>query len=91
MYSLEVKEEVDKIFDKLYKKDAKLFFAINKKIKSIRENPSHVYKFLRRPLQMFNRVHIGNQFVLIFKIDHNRKMVVIYYFNHRDKVYNWKE
>ena len=90
MYSLEVKEEADKIFNKLSKKNLKQLEIIEKKIKKIRENPAHIYKFLKKPLQTFNRIHIDTHFILIFKIDHVRKIIVIYYYEHHDKVYNWK-
>jgi len=90
MYSLEIKEEADKIFHKLLKKNRQQLEIIHKKIKGIKENPGHEYKFLKNPLQNFNRVHIDAHFVLIFKIDHIRKTVVIYYFDHHDKVYDWK-
>lgn len=90
MYSLEIKEEADRIFSKLSKKNPKQLEIIGKKIRGVRENPNHVYKFLRKPLQAFNRVHIDNQFVLIFKIDHLRGIVIVYYYGHHDKVYKWR-
>tara|TARA_Y100000310_G_C20564620_1_gene754818 strand:+ start:326 stop:604 length:279 start_codon:yes stop_codon:yes gene_type:complete len=90
MYSLELKEEVDKIFHKLSKKNPKQLKIISKKINQIRNNPKHIYKFLRKPLQTFNRTHIEKHFVLIFKIDHVRQVLVIYYFDHHDKIYNWR-
>ena len=90
MYSLEVKEEVDRIFKKLSKKNPKQLSIINKKIEEIRENPNHIYKFLRKPLQSFNRVHIDRSFVLIFKVEHERKAVVIYYYDHHNNVYKWR-
>ena len=89
MYDLEIKPEADKIFFKLAKKNPAQLKAINNKIKEIRLNPEHTYKFLRKPLQTFNRVHIDKHFVLIFKIDHERKVVDVYYFDHHDKVYIW--
>ena len=85
MYNLEVRESVDRIFRKLAKKDKISFEYINKKIKEIRENPYH-FKPLRTPLQNFRRVHIGN-FVLIYSIDENRKIVIIERYEHHDKVY----
>jgi YafQ family addiction module toxin component len=88
MYSLEIKPEADKIFKKLAKKDIKQLSIINKKILEIRKSPLG-YKFLRKPLQNFNRVHIGS-FVLIFRIDHNKKLVEVFYFGHHDNVYQWK-
>jgi YafQ family addiction module toxin component len=90
MYELEIKPEVDKIFRKLAKKNKKQLLAIYKKIGDIRKNPEHEYKFLKRPLQTFNRVHIDKHFVLIFKIIHKSEVVDIYYFDHHDNVYKWQ-
>ncbi len=90
MYDLYIKPEADKIFQKLAKKNAKQLLIINDKIMEVRENPHHGYKFLRKPLAGFNRVHIDKHFVLIFKISHERKIVDIYYYDHHDNVYNWR-
>jgi YafQ family addiction module toxin component len=89
MYSLEIKPEADRIFSKLAKKNPNQLMIIDKKIKEIRQNPYN-YKFLRNPLQGFNRVHIDKHFVLVFKINDERKVVTIYYFAHHDSVYKWK-
>ncbi|HLC46712.1 MAG TPA: hypothetical protein VJI75_03135 [Candidatus Nanoarchaeia archaeon] len=90
MYSLDIKPEADKIFVKLAKKDQRQLAIINKKLDEIRSNPLHEYKFLRRPLQSFNRVHIDTHFVLIFRIDHSAKIVSVYYYDHHDEVYDWR-
>lgn len=90
MYSLEIKEEADKIFSKLSKKNPKQLKIISKKIKKIQGDPIHSYKFLKNPLQKFNRVHVDKHFVLIFKINHFRKVVIIHYFDHHDNVYKWR-
>ena len=90
MYSLEVKEEADKIFKRLSRKNPKQLKIISKKIINIINEPLHRYKFLRKPLQSFNRVHIDKHFVLIFKVDYSREAVIIYYFDHHDKIYNWR-
>ena len=90
MYGLEIKEEADKIFYKLSKKNLIRLKIIGKKIREIRENPNHAYKFLRKPLHTFNRVHIDKHFVLIFKINRQDKAIIIYYFDHHDKVYKWR-
>jgi mRNA interferase RelE/StbE/toxin YoeB len=50
MYSLEVRESVDRIFSKLAKKNPKQMRIIDKKIKQILENPHH-FKPLRAPMQ----------------------------------------
>ena len=85
MYDLEVRENVNRIFRKLAKKDRISFEYINKKIKEIRENPYH-FKPLRAPMQNFRRVHIGN-FVLVYSIDENRKTIIIEKYEHHDRVY----
>jgi len=90
MYDLDIKKEADKIFYKLSKKNPKQLAIINKKIKEIRTNPHHDYKFLRSPLQGFNRVHIDKHFVLIFKINHQQKLVTVFHYHHHDYVYQWQ-
>ncbi|PIN93975.1 hypothetical protein COU61_00655 [Candidatus Pacearchaeota archaeon CG10_big_fil_rev_8_21_14_0_10_35_13] len=90
MYNLEIKEEADRIFGKLARKNFKQLEIIDNKIKKIRIDPDHNYKFLHPPLKSFNRVHIDNSFVLIFKINHVTRTVIIYYFAHHDDVYKWR-
>lgn len=90
MYSLSVKPEADRIFRKLAKKNTGQLIIIDKKIAEIRRNPFHKYKYLRKPLQTFNRVHIVTHFVLIFKIDHENKIVDVHYYDHHDEVYQWR-
>ncbi len=89
MYDLEIKPEADKIFAKLAKKNQKQLQIINNKVKKIRETPVG-YKFLRAPLSGFNRVHIDNSFVLIFKVDHQRHVIELWYYGHHDVVYQWQ-
>ena len=90
MYDLDIKPEADKIFRKMARKNPKRLRMIHKKIEEIRNNPSHQYKFLRKPMQNYNRVHINKHFVLIFRLDHKEETVVIYYFDHHDNVYKWR-
>ncbi|MBI5393316.1 type II toxin-antitoxin system mRNA interferase toxin, RelE/StbE family [Candidatus Woesearchaeota archaeon] len=90
MYGIDVKPEADKIFSKLATKNPAQLIMIHKKIEWIKMNPYHKYKFLRKPLQMFNRVHIDSSFVLLFKLDHLQKIVDVYYYDHHDFVYQWR-
>ncbi len=90
MYDLYIKPEADKIFKKLANRNPKQLGIINKKILEIQLNPEHEYKFLKKPHQNFNRVHIDTSFVLIFNISHERKMVDVYYYDHHDNVYQWR-
>ena len=85
-YSLEVAEELNKVFAKLAKRDKVTFDAINKKVNEIIENP-YYYKPLRAPMQNKRRVHISGSFVLIFSIDKSKNAVQLLEFEHHDKAY----
>jgi len=90
MYKLDIKPEADKIFSKLAKKNIQQLRIINKKIQDIRLNPEQEYKFLRPPLQNYNRIHIDTNFVLILKINHKEEVIEIYYYDHHDNIYKWR-
>jgi mRNA-degrading endonuclease RelE of RelBE toxin-antitoxin system len=90
MYKLLIKPYADCIFLKLAKKNPKQLEIINKKIEQIKSNPFHTYKYLRSPLQNFNRVHIDKHFVLIFRIIHSEESVEIWYYGHHGDVYKGK-
>ena len=85
MHDLEIRESVNKIFQKLFRKDKISLQYITKKIQEVRENPYH-FKPLKAPLQNFRRIHIGN-YVLIYSIDKKRKTVIIERYKHHDEVY----
>ena len=88
MYDLEIKPEADEIFKKLLKRNRKQLEIIHNKIEDIRTNPEHDYKFLRKPLQSFNMVHIDRHFVLIFKYNHLRDIILFKDYEHHDKIYS---
>ncbi len=90
MYDLDIKPEADKIFNKLKNRDRKQLQIIDNKIREIRANPFHIYKFLKDPLQTFNRIHIDKHFVIVFKINHTKRAIEVYYYDHHDKVYDWR-
>jgi len=86
MYSLEVRESVDRIFFKLAKKNPKQMRIIDKKIKQVLENPLH-FKPLRAPMQHLRRVHIDKSFVLTYSVDEQNEIVIIEDCDHHDNVY----
>ncbi len=86
MYTLAIKENLDKKFKKLQKKDKELLRVIEKKVRDILEDP-YRFKPLRKPLQNKRRVHIGGSFVLIYEVNEEKKMVTLLDFDHRDNVY----
>lgn len=86
MYSLKIREDLDKTFSKLAKKDPIKIQIINKKIKEIRKDPQR-FKNLRAPLNSWKRVHIDSHFVLAFSVDENTKTVTLEDFDHHDNIY----
>lgn len=82
---MEVIKSVDKIFEKLGKKNPEQLEDINKKVQQILENP-HQFKPLKFPMQHMRRVHIGS-FILIYDIDEDRKIVTIRRYEHHDNAY----
>lgn len=85
MYKIEIKKEVERVLQKLAKKDKVSSIYISKKVKEIRENPYH-FKPLKKPLQNYRRVHIGN-YVLIYSINEKTKTVIIEKYEHHDEIY----
>ena len=86
MYEHEFRENLEKDLQKLAKKDSKIIFIIEKKIKEIVENPQH-YKNMRAPLQHLKRVHVNNCFVLVFSVDEVNKRIVFEELDHHDNIY----
>ena len=67
-YALDMEKKVEKIFEKIAKKDKLQTVAIWKKINQILNNPHHP-KPLRKPLQGKREVHVMKSFVLVYEID----------------------
>lgn len=85
-YKLEVPEKLDRVFEKLSKKDRKSLEIINSKIKHILENP-YQFKPLRNEMAGTRRVHIGKSFVLTYEILESDKVVRLLDYDHHDKIF----
>ena len=86
MYNYEIKTELQKILNKLFRKDREMYEAVMKKIEEIIQNPHH-YKPLKYDLAGERRVHIMKSFVLKFEIDENTKTISFIFFGHHDEAY----
>ena len=84
-YSLEISEQLDRLFAKLSKKDKLQFEIINRKIKEILENPQ-IGKPLTANLAGQRRVHIRN-FVLTYEIQESKKIIRLLDYDHHDNIY----
>ena len=87
MYSLRVKPNLDRVLNKLSKKNHKQYEIVKSKIEEIIINPQH-YKNLKAPLQDLKEVHIDKSFVLTFSVDKNTKTVTLEDYDYHDKIYN---
>ena len=87
MYSYEIKPNLQKILNKLSKKDKQLYEQVLKKIEEIISayDVEH-YKNLRYNLKDSKRVHIGH-FVLVFSLDKTSNTLSFEDFNHHDVIY----
>jgi len=85
MYSLVVKEGLDRTFARMAKEDRNRLDAVAKKVAEILEDP-YRFKPLRGPMQGKRRVHVG-PFVLVYEINEGRKVVILLDFEHHDTVY----
>ncbi|MBR9692920.1 type II toxin-antitoxin system mRNA interferase toxin, RelE/StbE family [Candidatus Woesearchaeota archaeon] len=85
-YTLQISEKLDKILNKLIKKNQKQLKIINKKTKQILKNPYH-FKQLSGDQHGERRVHIDTHYVLTYEIDEDNKIIRLLDFDHHDKIY----
>ncbi len=83
-------KNLDRILEKLFKKDKATYEQIIKKINEV-INSSDVehYKNLRYDLSSYKRVHIGH-FILVFKFNKLENIIEFSDFDHHDIIYKKK-
>ena len=88
MYEWERSEKLKKILKKLFKKDRVRYEVTLKKInEAINSKDINHYKNLSYDMKEFKRVHIDSHFVLIFKLDKNKKKIKFEDLQHHDYIY----
>ena len=90
MYKLKIKKGLDKIFEKLTKKDIIALEAIQKKTKQIIQD-TYRFKPLSNKMKFIRRVHIKAHFVLTYQILEQEKIVELLDYDHHDKIYKTKK
>ncbi|MDD5163331.1 MAG: type II toxin-antitoxin system RelE/ParE family toxin [Candidatus ainarchaeum sp.] len=85
-FFLETRKHVDRVFEKIAKKDPAQEEAVKRKIKEILEDP-YRFKPLKKPMQGKRRVHTYGPFVLTYSINEKEKKVTIEDYDHHDKIY----
>lgn len=87
-YHYKTSKNLDRILEKLFKKDNSIYEQVIKKINEIINSPDiEHYKNLRYDLKEYKRVHIGH-FVLVFKFNKTEKTIEFFDFDHHDVIYN---
>lgn len=87
MYEYEIKPFLQKILNKLSKKNKQLYEQVLKKIEEVINSYNvDAYKNLKHHLKDFKRIHIGH-FVLIFKFDKSINKIFFENFDHHDNIY----
>lgn len=86
MYIDAYSEDITRKLSKLKKKNPKHYEIVRKKMEWVLANPEHRYKDLHYDMRGIKRVHIGH-FVLIFTVDHKKKIVSFEDYDHHDNIY----
>ncbi len=86
MYSLTIKESLDKKFKKLQRKDKELLRLIDRKVQDILADP-HRFKPLRKLLQNKRRVHLRGSYVLVYEVNEREKIVTLMDLDHHGNIY----
>lgn len=87
MYSYEIIPSLQKILNKLSKKNKAAYEQVLKKIEEvINSYDVEHYKNLKYNMKDKKRVHIGN-FVLIFKFVKEENKIIFLDFDHHDRIY----
>jgi len=87
VYNFDVSENLEKMLNKLSKKDKDLYNQILKKIDEVinSKNIDH-YKNLQHNMKNSKRAHIGH-FVLIFQYKKEENLILFDDFDHHDNIY----
>ena len=87
MLSYEILPNLQRILNKLSKKDDLVYRQVLKKIEEVISSPDvEHYKNLRYDMKDKKRVHVGH-FVLVFKFVKEESKVEFLDFDHHDKIY----
>ncbi|MBS3075889.1 addiction module toxin RelE [Candidatus Pacearchaeota archaeon] len=87
MYNFKLSKELERVLDKLIKKDKQLYEQVLKKIDEV-VNSSDIehYKNLKYDFKDRKRVHVGH-FVLTFVFNKQDNLILFQDFDHHDNIY----
>lgn len=88
MFSYDITDILRKKLEKIGKKDKILALNFYKKIKEIisrNEKSIHMYKNLKSPMNEYKRIHLTDNYILLFKVE--KKKIIFVDIKHWDDVY----
>jgi len=89
-FEFDYSDKLRAIVAKLRQRDPKRSTILQNKIVQIVQSDEVTiehYKNLRSPLQHLKRVHIDSNFVLTFRYDKAKKLILFVNFDHHDHIY----
>jgi YafQ family addiction module toxin component len=86
-YGIQFDKQVEKVLNRIAKKDKAHYAEISKKLEHIVEDP-HRFKPLRAPLNGYHSVHV-RCFVIIYHIDEQSKTIHVDEYKHHDEAYEF--
>ena len=90
MHKFRIEKKLERVLNKLTKKDSVLYEQIKKKIDEVINNYNiEHYKNLRYDLKKYKRAHVGS-FVLVFRFDKKEDMIYFEDFDHHNNIYKKK-
>ena len=88
MHHYEIEPSLQKILNKLSRKDRQLYEQVLKKVEEVINSfDAEHYKNLRYDMKDRKRAHIGH-FVLVFKFIKQENKIIFVDFDHHDNIYN---
>jgi len=88
MYNYEIEPSLQKILNKLSRKDRQLYEQVLKKVEEVINSfDAEHYKNLRYDMKDRKRAHIGH-FVLVFKFIKQENKIIFVDFDHYDNIYS---
>lgn len=90
MFEFDISDLLRKKLSRLAKKDKTLAENFKKKLQEVinqDESSIHTYKNLKSTMNEFKRIHLSDNYILLFTVEISKKKVVFYDIVHWDKAY----
>jgi len=91
MLNFQISEKLKKKLQVISKKDKILALIFSKKVEEVISHNSktiNTYKNLKSPLNELKRIHLTNNFILLFQFNQKENCIIFIDILHWDKAYN---